>query len=55
MLKILKNFVIEDRAALLDRGAARQETVTEAPLELVLTTGERLRIGAGVGGSARLA
>ena len=36
------------RFALVDRGAARQEPVTEAALELVLTTGERLRIGAGV-------
>ena len=36
------------RFALVDRGAARQEVVTEAALELVLATGERLRIGAGV-------
>jgi hypothetical protein len=32
---------------LVDRGAARQEPATEAALELVLSTGERLRIGAG--------
>src|ERR1700730_18621072 len=36
------------RFALVDRGAARQELATEAALELVMTTGERLRIGAGV-------
>ena len=36
------------RFALVDRGAARQEPAAEAALELVLTTGERLRIGAGV-------
>jgi hypothetical protein len=36
------------RFAVVDRGAARQESATEAALELVLTTGERLRIGAGV-------
>jgi hypothetical protein len=34
--------------ALVDRRATRQEPVTEASLELVLVTGERLRIGAGV-------
>jgi hypothetical protein len=34
--------------ALVDRRAARQESATEAALELVLTTGERLRIGVGV-------
>ena len=34
--------------ALVDRGAVRQETVAEASLELVLVTGERLRIGTGV-------
>ena len=39
------------RFALVDRGAARQEPATEAGLELVLTTGERLRIGAGVDGT----
>ena len=37
--------------ALVDRGAARQEQATEAALELVLTTGERLHIGAGVDAS----
>jgi hypothetical protein len=37
------------RFALVDRrGGARQESPTEAALELVLATGERLRIGAGV-------
>jgi hypothetical protein len=36
------------RFALVDRGAARQEPATEAALELVMATGERLRIGAGV-------
>jgi hypothetical protein len=36
------------RFALVDRRAARLESATEATLELVLTTGERLRIGAGV-------
>ena len=39
------------RFALVDRGAARQEPDTEAVLELVLATGERLRIGAGVDGA----
>ena len=36
------------RFALVDRGAAREERSTESALELVLVTGERLRIGAGV-------
>jgi hypothetical protein len=36
------------RFAFVDRGAARQEAATEAALELVWMTGERLRIGAGV-------
>src|SRR5579864_4095544 len=36
------------RFALVDRGATRQEPVTEVALELVLATGERLRISAGV-------
>ena len=36
------------RFALVDKGAVRQETVAEAGLELVLVTGERLRIGTGV-------
>ena len=36
------------RFALVDRRAARQEPATEAALELVMATGERLRIGAGV-------
>ena len=36
------------RFALVDRRAARQEQATDAALDLVLTTGERLRIGTGV-------
>jgi transposase len=36
------------RFALVDRRVAGQEPATEAALELVLATGERLRIGAGV-------
>ena len=36
------------RFALVERGARRQERTTEAALELVLATGERLRIGTGV-------
>src|SRR6266581_3520945 len=36
------------RFALVDRRAARQDWATEAALELVLASGERLRIGAGV-------
>jgi hypothetical protein len=36
------------RFALVDGSARRQERTTHAALELVLTTGERLRIGAGV-------
>ena len=32
---------------MVDRRAARQELAREAALELVLATGERLRIGAG--------
>jgi len=36
------------RFALVERAAARQERATEACLELVLTSGERLRIGTGV-------
>lgn len=36
------------RFALLETEAVRQQPATEAGLELVLTTGERLRIGAGV-------
>ena len=36
------------RFALVDREAARPEAVTAVGLELVLTTGERLRIGVGV-------
>jgi hypothetical protein len=36
------------RFALVERGPARQEPSSEASLELVLASGERLRIGAGV-------
>jgi hypothetical protein len=36
------------RFALVDRGVRRQERTAEPVLELVLATGERLRIGAGV-------
>ena len=39
------------RFALVERGAARQEPAVEAGLELVLATGERLRIGTGVDGT----
>jgi hypothetical protein len=36
------------RFALVERGARRQERTAEAALELVLASGERLRIGTGV-------
>jgi hypothetical protein len=36
------------RFALVETGPARQQRATEADLELVLATGERLRIGADV-------
>jgi hypothetical protein len=36
------------RFALVERNARRQERTAEAALELVLATGERLRIGTGV-------
>jgi len=36
------------RFALVERNARRQERTAEAVLELVLATGERLRIGTGV-------
>ncbi len=36
------------RFALVERRGARQQRPADADLELVLTTGERLRIGAGV-------
>ena len=39
------------RFALVEREAVRQASATEARLELVLVTGERLRIGAGVDGT----
>ena len=40
------------RFALVDRKPRRQEGAAEAALELVLATGERLRIGAGVDAAA---
>jgi hypothetical protein len=39
------------RFALVERGRVWQEPTTEASLELVLATGERLRISAGVDGA----
>src|SRR4051812_15918676 len=39
------------RFALVDRSPRRQESAAEAALELVLSTGERLRISAGVDGA----
>ena len=36
------------RFALVETGSARRQPTTETGLELVLATGERLRIGAGV-------
>jgi len=36
------------RFALLETGGGRQPAMTESGLELVLATGERLRIGRGV-------
>lgn len=39
------------RFALVERGRVRQEPASESGLELVLTTGERLRIGVGVDGA----
>ena len=36
------------RFALIERGSAPQEHPSEMPLELVLASGERLRIGTGV-------
>ena len=40
------------RFALVETGGAGQESAMEAALELVLATGERLRIGAGVNPAA---
>jgi hypothetical protein len=37
------------RFALVERSARRPDRTTEVPLELVLATGDRLRIGTGVG------
>lgn len=39
------------RFALVERGPARQESGAEASLELVLATGERLRISTGADGA----
>jgi hypothetical protein len=39
------------RFALVERGRGRQEAAAASGLELVLTTGERLRIGTGVDGA----
>src|SRR5262249_47696505 len=39
------------RFALVDRSPRRQEPAAEAALELVLATGERLRIGVGADGA----
>ncbi len=39
------------RFALVERGRIRQEPAAASGLELILTTGERLRIGAGVDGA----
>jgi hypothetical protein len=39
------------RFALVERSARQQDRTTEAALELVLATGERLRIGTGVDAS----
>jgi len=36
------------RFALVETGTARRQTATEPDLELVLASGERLRIGSGV-------
>jgi hypothetical protein len=36
------------RFALVERGVRRQERTADAPLELVLPSGERLRISSGV-------
>jgi transposase-like protein len=46
--KRLRNQQQPVRFALVEKGAAQQAPAPEADLELVLATGERLRIGAGV-------
>ena len=46
--KRLRNESLPVRFALVERSARRQERTAEPVLELVLATGERLRIGAGV-------
>ena len=40
------------RFALIETGAAQSQPATEPALELILATGERLRIGAGVDATA---
>lgn len=49
--KRLRNPQQPVRFALVEKEAVRQVPATEAALELVLGTGERLRIGTGVDGS----
>jgi transposase-like protein len=49
--KRLRNQQQPLRFALVEKEAARQAPATEAALELVLGTGERLRIGTGVDAS----
>jgi transposase-like protein len=46
--KRLRNPQQPVRFALVDRGVPRPEPATQAELELVLVSGERLRIGTGV-------
>ena len=46
--KRLRNESGPVRFALVERSAGRQERTAEPVLELMLTTGERLRIGSGV-------
>ena len=40
------------RFALVERGSVRRELGTDACLEIILTTGERLRVGGGVEAAA---
>src|SRR5450755_1135046 len=49
--KRLHNQQQQVRFALVEHGAASAGTMSEPALELVLHTGERLRIGAGVNGA----
>jgi hypothetical protein len=46
--KRLRNQQQPVRFALLERGAAPHQAMTDAGVELMLATGERLRIGTGV-------